>query len=211
MFGDGALAFREYVMREPLPLATVQEAVLDFLRDRKDAVLFGAQAVNAYARQARMTEDVDLLSTRAEELANELRDHLAARFHIAVRVREIGEGRGYRLYQIRKPANRHLVDVRPVAVLPPTRKIRRVLVAAPEELVARKVLAWHQRRGQPKSWTDRRDLAVLLLAFPQLKQQHGAVEQSLKAAGAGAGVLAAWKELVVQKIMPAREDRKSVV
>jgi len=193
-------------MREPLPLATVQEAVLDFLRDRKDAVLFGAQAVNAYARQARMTEDVDLLSTRAEELANELRDHLAAHFHIAVRVRQVGKGRGYRLFQVRKPANRHLVDVRPVAVLPPSRKIRSVPVITPEALVAHKVLAWHQRRGQPKSGTDWRDLAVLLLAFPQLKQEHGAVEQSLKAGGAGAGVLAAWKELVAQKIVPARED-----
>jgi len=206
MFGDGALAFREYARRERLPLAVVHDAVLDFLRERKDAALTGALAVNAYVDEARMTDVVDVLSTRAEELANELRDHLAAHFHIAVRVRQVGKGRGYRLFQVRKPANRHLVDVRPVAVLPPSRKIRSVPVITPEELVAHKVLAWHQRRGQPKSGTDWRDLAVLLLAFPQLKQQHGAVEQSLKAAGAGAGVLTAWKELVVQKIMPARED-----
>ena len=31
MIGDGALSFREFVMREPLPLATIQEAVLEFL------------------------------------------------------------------------------------------------------------------------------------------------------------------------------------
>src|SRR5579862_365989 len=48
MFGDGALSFREHVMREPLPLATVHDAVLDFLHGRDDAALFGAQAVNAY-------------------------------------------------------------------------------------------------------------------------------------------------------------------
>lgn len=45
MFGDGSLTFHEFVTREPLPLATIQEAVLDFLRGRDDAVLFGAQAV----------------------------------------------------------------------------------------------------------------------------------------------------------------------
>ena len=60
-------------MREPLPLATLQEAVLEFLRGRSDAVLFGAQAVNAYVGEPRTTQDVDILSTRAAE---EIRDLL---------------------------------------------------------------------------------------------------------------------------------------
>ena len=128
MFGDGALTFREFAMHEPLPLATVHGAVLEFLRDADDAVLFGAQAVNAYVDEPRMTQDVDIASTRAAELAEELRERLSVRFHIAVRVREIGQGRGYRLYQIQKPKNRHLVDVRPVAALPPARRIGEVLV-----------------------------------------------------------------------------------
>lgn len=85
MFDAGTLTFREFAMSEPLPLATVQEAVLEFLRDREDAVVFGAQAVNAYVNDARMTQDIDLLSTRAGVLAHELRDHLSRRFHIAVR------------------------------------------------------------------------------------------------------------------------------
>src|SRR5713226_7458039 len=114
MFDAGALTFSEFVMSEPLPLATVQNAVLEFLRDRDDGVVLGAQAVNAYVPEPRMTQDVDVLSTRAEALAEELREHLSQRFHIAVRVREIGEGRGYRLFQIQKSGNRHLVDVRPV-------------------------------------------------------------------------------------------------
>ena len=114
MLGDGMLTFREFVLREPLPLAAVQDAILEFLRDRKDAVLFGAQAVNAYVDETRMTQAIDLLSNRAVELAEELREHLSQRFHIAVRLREIGEGRGYRLYQTQKTGNRHLVDVRPV-------------------------------------------------------------------------------------------------
>ena len=55
MFGDGALTFREFATREPLPLATIHDAVLDFLRGRDDAVLYGAQAVNAYVDESRMT------------------------------------------------------------------------------------------------------------------------------------------------------------
>lgn len=34
-------------MHEPLPLATIHEAVLEFLRGRDDVVIFGAQAVAA--------------------------------------------------------------------------------------------------------------------------------------------------------------------
>ena len=62
---DGALTFREFMMREPLPLATIHEAVLEFLRGRDDVVLFDAQAVNAYVDEPRMTQDVDLLAVRA--------------------------------------------------------------------------------------------------------------------------------------------------
>ena len=68
MFGDGSLTFREFAMREPLPLATIHDAVLEFLRGRDDAVLFGAQAVNAYVEKARMTEDVVIMSPRAKNL-----------------------------------------------------------------------------------------------------------------------------------------------
>lgn len=52
MFGDGSLTLREFAMREPLPLATIHDAVLEFLRGRQDAVLFGAQAVNAYVDES---------------------------------------------------------------------------------------------------------------------------------------------------------------
>src|SRR5262245_34995271 len=141
MFGDGSLTFREFAMREPLPLATVQDAVLEFLRGREDAVLFGAHAVNAYVAQARMTEDVDILSPRAPELAEELRAYLNERFHIAVRTRKVRGGIGYRVYQVRKPKNRHLVDVRPVGTLPPSQLVDQVPVLTPAELIASKVLS----------------------------------------------------------------------
>ena len=85
MFGDGALTFREFVMREPLPLATIHDAVLRFLRGRVDAALFGAHAVNAYVEEPRMTQDVDILSTRAPEFSEELRVHLADLFQPRLR------------------------------------------------------------------------------------------------------------------------------
>jgi len=206
MFSPGVLTFQEFAMRESLPLATIQNAVLEFLRGRDDVAVFGAQAVNAYVHEPRMTQDIDLISPRATEFAEELREHLSKQFHIAVRVREIGEGRGYRLYQIRKSGNRHLVDVRPVEKLPATQRIAEVLVIAPADLVAHKVIAYHQRRGHPKSGTDWRDLAMLLLTFPDLKRDPGPVAERLHAMGATPDVLGVWKELVAQEIKPADED-----
>ena len=140
MFGDGALAFQEFAMSESLPLATVHDVVLDYLRGRDDAVLQGAQAVNAYVDEPRMTQDVEILALRAEEFAQGLRQFLNDRFHIAVRVRNIRDGLGFRLYQIRKPKNRHLVDVRSIENLPPNQSISDILVLTPVELVASKVL-----------------------------------------------------------------------
>jgi hypothetical protein len=138
-------------------------------------------------------------------LADELCAHLSKRFHIAVCAREIAQGRGYRLYQVHKPSNRHLVDIHPVSALPPARRIARVLVAAPEELIAQKVIAYHQRRGQPKSGTDWRDLAMLLLTFPALKRAEGPVIDRLRAANADADILNLWNDLVKQKIQPAKD------
>ena len=193
-------------MREPLPLAIVQDAVLEFLRDREDAVVFGAQAVNAYVGEPRMTQDIDLISPRAAELAEELRDYLSQRFHIAVRVREVGEGRGYRLFQVQKSGNRHLVDLRPAESLPPARRIARVLVMEPAELIACKVISYHGRRGKPKSGTDWRDLAMLLLTFPELKHDPAAVAECLRNAGVDEKVLAIWEELAATEIQAADDD-----
>jgi hypothetical protein len=206
MFSADVLTFQEFMAREKLPLATVQKAVLEFLRDRNDTVVFGAQAVNAYVKEPRMTQDIDLLSLRAEELAKELQYHLKQKFHIAVRVREIGEGKGHRLYQVQKSGNRHLVDIRPVAALPPNKRIAKILVVTPAELIASKVIAYHQRRGKPKSGTDWRDLAMLLLTFPELKRETGPVVERLQAAGVEQAVLEVWKELVTQEMKPADDE-----
>lgn len=206
MFNAGSFTFQEFMMKESLPLATIQEAVLEFLRGRDDAVVFGAQAVNAYVPEPRMSQDIDLLSPRAGELAEELRTYLGDRFHIAIRVREVADGRGFRLYQIQKSGNRHLVDIRLVSSLPPARLISQVLVAAPEELIALKVISYYQRRGQPKAGTDWRDLAMLLLAFPDLKQNDGPVMERLKAENAGEDVYHLWGDLVKQDIQATDEE-----
>jgi hypothetical protein len=206
MFSADTLTFQEFSMGETLPLATLHNAVLEFLRGRDDVVLFGAQAVNAYVSEPRMTQDIDLVSSRAAELAQELCDHVGQRFHIAMRVRQVAQGQGYRLYQVQKSGNRHLVDVRSVQTLPPAQRIAQVLVVSPPELIAGKVIAYYQRRGQPKSGTDWRDVAMLLLAFPDLKQVTGPVEERLRAAGASPEVLAIWRELVAQQISMADED-----
>jgi hypothetical protein len=206
MFGAGVLTFREFMMRERLPLATVQQAVLEFLRGRNDVVVFGAQAVNAYVKEPRMTHALDLLSTHADVVARELRDALRQRFHIALRVRRVSGGRGLRVFQVRKSGNRHLVDIQAVETLPLAERIAGVLVMAPAELIASKVIAYHQRRGQPTSGTDWRDLAMLLLTFPNLKRDPGPVSERVHAAGADKEVLAAWKALVAQEIRAPEED-----
>jgi len=70
------------------------------------------------------------------------------------------------------------------------------------------VIAYHLRRGKPKSGTDWRDLALLLLTFPELKQESGAVRERLQAAGADAEVLGLWRELVSQTIS-AEDDEEA--
>src|SRR6266480_1730823 len=208
MLNAGTLTFKEFAMREQLPLATIHDAVLEFLRGRDDAVVFGAQAVNAYVGEPRMSQGIDLISTRATELAEELREYLSERFHIAVRVRVIGAGKGYRLFQIQPPTNRHLVDLRSAESLPHAERIEDVLVMSPPELIAYKVIAYDARRGQPKAGTDWRDLAMLLLTFPELKKEDGAVGEALKLIGATEDVMKAWTELVAQEIVGPEDDNE---
>ena len=208
MHGDGSLTFQEFIMSEPVPLAVVHDCVLEFLRERDDAVLFGAQAVNAYVAEPRMTQDVDIVSTRAPELADELRSHLHERLQIAVRIRQVRDGVGIRLYQLAKPENRHLVDVRLVETLPPNERIEGVLVVTPLEVIVGKVISCASRKGKPKSFTDRRDLAHMLLKFPEFKVEEGLVKERLKTREAGENAFALWSELVAEEILPEDEDDK---
>lgn len=205
MLNAEVLTFHEFVTHEPLPLSKIQGAVLEFLQGRDDAVLFGAQAVNAYVGEPRATQDVDIMSTRAIEFAEELREHLSERFHIAVRVREIKD-KGLRIYQVRKEGNRHLVDVRIESRFRPNQIVEDVLVLTPPELIASKVTSYCSRSGQPKAFTDRRDLAVLLLQFPNLKVRDGEVNAALLRNDASEDAIAFWNDLVEQPIVEPEAD-----
>ncbi len=193
-------------MRETLPLSKIQAAILEFSQGREDVVLFGAQAVNAYVSEPRMTQDVDLLSTRADELAEELKDFLSDKFHIVVRIRSVANGKGLRIYQIRSEGNRHLVDLRKVAEFPATETIENIRVLSRAELIASKIISFQSRYGKAKSWTDRRDLTVLLLRFPELKTETGEVEEILRRDKANETVLKFWNEIVGQDLQIEDED-----
>ena len=168
-------------------------------------MLFGAQAVNAYVSEPRATQDVDIMSTRGKEFAEELREHLSERFHIAIRVREIGD-KGLRVYQVRKEGNRHLVDVRIQDVFPENQRVENISVLTPPELVASKVTSYISRFGKAKSWTDRRDLTVLIARFPELKVRNGAVERLLEEGHAEEKTIRFWHELVEQEPVIEEDD-----
>jgi hypothetical protein len=202
MINADVLTFQEFAMHEDLPLSKIHQTVLEFLQGREDVVLFGAQAVNAYVSEPRMTQDIDLLSTRAAEFSEELREHLSEKFRIAVRVREISD-KGLRIYQVRKEGNRHLIDVRSVENFPETETIEKIQVLSPLELIASKVISYHSRRGKPKAGTDWRDLAVLLLRFPELKEKVSAV---LKERNVGDAVLGTWADIEKQDFRFEDED-----
>ncbi len=205
MLNAEVITFREFVMHEPLPLSKIQSAVLEFLQGRDDAVLFGAQAVNAYVSEPRATQDVDIMSNRAHEFAGELRSHLSERFHITIRVREVKD-KGLRIYQVRKEGSRHLVDVRIETELPDSQPIEDVRVLTPVELIGAKVMSFISRYGKEKSWTDRRDLTALLRRFPQLKETDGEVGSLLSARGADKRTLDFWREVAEQDLPVEDED-----
>ena len=203
---DSPLTFREFVTHEDTPLAVVFREVLGFVAGRSDAVLFGAHAVNAYCEPERMTHDVDLLSTEAREFAELLCAHLSQKLHIAVRVREVVPGQGYRIYQVRKPSNRRLVDIRQAEKLPASTRFEGVLVTAPPELVAMKVISMVRRAGRPKAGTDLVDVQRLLLAFPELKAAEGAVLEQLRQMGADEAALSRWHEIALSHIEPDEDE-----
>ena len=79
------------------------------------------------------------------------------------------------------------------------------MVTVPE-LLARKLLAYCRRKGQPKSGTDWRDLAVLLLAYPELKTGAGAVADRLSALGATQEDMKTWSTLVQEPIQAGVDE-----
>ena len=193
-------------MQEPLPLATIHQQVLQFLSGRQDLAIFGAQAVNIYVDVPRMTQEVAVLSTCAEQLSQQLQDHLHSYFHIAVGVREVANGSGYRVYQVRIPKNRHLVDIRQIHELPHCEVVDGLQVITPVELIAMKVVSMVARPHTPKGLTDEADVLRLLSAFPELKSFHGPVHQALQRLSADEKTSMTWQRLANQAIEPEQDD-----
>ena len=125
---------------------------------------------------------------------------------MAARVREGSSKGSFRVFQQRQPRNRHLVDIRSVSREPRAERIEGLLVLRPDELVARKVIAYTVRRGQPKAGTDWRDIATLLLRFPELKTATGAVAERLAELAASEAVLRSWAEIVERPIEAETDD-----
>ena len=206
IYSDYPLSMGEFAMSVSVPLSEIHRTVLTWLKNRNDSVLFGAQAVNAYVGEPRMTVDIDLMSNVAEHVATEICDLLHETHRIAVRTRVVANGNGFRVYQLQSEGNRHLVDVRQVATLPPSNSISGVLVILPCDLIAQKVISMIARKNTPKSFTDQADIVRLLLAFPELQSYDGPVLQAMHRYDATETVVHAWRDLSAREISPNSDD-----
>ncbi len=193
-------------MASEIPLAEIHRHVMKFLQERSDVALFGAQAVNVYVDVPRMTQDVDVMALSGEEFSKELCSFLHDSLRIAVRVRTVASGKGFRVYQLVAPSNRHLVDVRQVSELPPCQSVEGILVVQPAELMALKLISMSMRTNTPKGLTDQADLMRLILTFPEHRLIEGVVSRALQQLSAPEQAYEAWKSLVENSILPDSDD-----
>lgn len=168
----GCVTLHEMSQPMDVSLSDIHRSVLALLQNRNDLVVFGAYAVNAYLKPAdvRMTADVDIQSVQGKALAEEISQHLHQEFYIAARIREVGNGKAWRIYQRMKSGNRHLVDIRQVDALPTFEVINDIQVLSPVQLMTAKVISAYARQNQPKGFSDLRDLYSLMLTFPELAE-----------------------------------------
>ena len=123
----------------------------------------------------------------------------------------VADGKGHRLYQIRKPKNRHLVDVRAgVDGLPAHQVVEEVLVVPPADLIGQKIQSMVNRSQSAKGPTDLTDIRRLLLTFPELKTFEGSVTDRLQATGASGAALEAWREIAAQEIAADDDDEGGI-
>ena len=163
MFGDRSATFREFAMKEPLPLAKIHEiGFANSCAIEMTRCCSVVHAINAYVDEPRMTQDADAMSPRAAELAEEIRAFLAKEFTIAARVREVAAGHGFRVYQLRQPKNRHLVNVGQVADLPPNQLIAEHPCSDSRRTHRAKSDRVYRPARRPKSGPDWRDLTLVL-------------------------------------------------
>ena len=149
----GCITLHEMDQCMTVSLSDIHRSILTFLQNRQDLVVFGAYAVNAYLQPAdvRMTADVDIQSLQGQALASEIIQHLHQEFYIAARVREIGDGRAWRIYQRLKSGNRHLVAIRQVNTLPSFEVVNGIQILSPLVLIVSKITSAYARQNQPKA------------------------------------------------------------
>jgi hypothetical protein len=196
------LTANEFTMSESVPLYRVQEAIFEFCRGRRDTVIFGAQAVNVHVAHPRMSQDVDLLATDPQTIADALAATIRKKLHIAARVREVKPGKAYRVYQVRRDVKRHLADVRlaefPLKDIVERRGVRYTSVPL---TLAMKVCALVKRRLAPKGATDLADIRRLLLAHSELRKVGGPVAGHIDTLGGGSEAIEAWRQLVAEPVV----------
>ena len=193
-------------MREGIPLSQIHHVILSYLKGRTDVAIFGAQAVNAYVDEFRMTQDVDVMALHAEMLAISICDHLHQELKIATRVRSVAIGKGFRVYQVQKPKNRHLVEVRQIEKLPDFELNDGIQVVAPLELIVLKVISMSARRHTPKGLTDHADIMRLLLTYPTYKTNPESVAKSLERHSADLLAQQLWQEIASQDFQANDDD-----
>jgi len=194
MLFDYPITLQEFAMSNEVTLGEIHRVVLNFLKGRVDSMVFGAQAVNLYVDEPRMTQDVDVMSIHGSEVAELIRAEVHQRLNIAVRVRSVANERGFRVYQLRSPTNRHLVDVRQVDKLLPSSEFEGILVVNPDELVVLKLISLASRLNTPKGMTDRADLLRLLLKFPEFRTNRETIDMILVRQEAPVDVVTLWSE-----------------
>ena len=198
------VTIQEVMAHEKPSLTEIIAVVLEYLHDRKDVVVVGAHAVNEYVNAPRATADIDVVSTDADHLVQELCKRIHDKLYIAARVRQKVNGLGFRIYRLREGDNQHLVDVRAVDALPSSHPIDGVLVVNPEDLVVMKLVSFVDRRNTPKGISDRLDLHRLLLTYPEYRAPNSPIEQRLY--GADPKVVAAWDEILAERITDTDDD-----
>lgn len=206
MLLDAPLTLMEFAMKEKVPLSEIFRLVFTILSEHDDVTVYGSQALNVYVKPPRMTEDIDVFSLHASELAETLREAINCKFHIAVRIRRSADGKGFRLYQTSKDDRRHLIDIRPTSELPPTVTMGGIAVVIPAVLAAMKVIASVTRPDLLAREQDVLDLRRLLAAIPELRTDPD-VEEHLRDFGASPAALARWEEL---QTSPPPEQVKGV-
>lgn len=206
MFGDGSLSFQEFIAKEPHPIWVVQDVIFEALENRVDVVMTGSHAVNAYVDEARWAEDVDVLARDTKAVAQQLADYIEARLPMELEVTHAVKRDALIVRQANRDRGRRFVHVHEVAEFPAYRVIQGVRVLEPAITVAHKMLTLARRWSSATAGIDRRDVAYMLLAFPEFKNMEGPVSDAFAELEASPKTMELWKEIVEAPLLPEDDD-----